>query len=620
MEIDLKDKHRFGPDGKPVDKVREYLKCKMSAYYFVKNYIVTNVAGGEVPLGESTLWKESPKYRHFIKLASSPHVDNIEILFSRQLGKTTTIAAIMLHNLLFFSGLKAQFLTLTKENALDVIERMKFMQDRLPDWLKVPMVGKGDRKTYIEFENKSKFTTKYISGSINPDSIGRGFSSPMLWVDEAAFIPHMDRVWTALQPSLSAARDFAKANNFPTKIFFSTTPNGVSGAGDFFYQTWKNGWDYENIFDIKTEKINPEAQKILMSADDKNNFARVKIHWSEVGRGDDWYQQQVKELNFNMRKVNQELNLVFLGSTNTVFPDEILEKFEPKEVTNEIKLSYGEKFKIYREIDPQKTYLLGVDTAASTAAKSDYCSMVMTDAQTGEEVGSWHGKYSVVKRFSMVVKSLVRGLTALFALDDDNLIVIIERNSFGLGVVEDLLYSDEDFDYPSYLYWYEQKSGERIPGFQTNVRSRELMFSQLLSFINENPTRIHSALLQEELRNLEQKNNGRIEAGGTNNHDDVVLAYTFTLFVRYEMIKSGLIVEDGMVAKLDIERAKAFMDVTMSTTSLGISPTEENYNRIPVEVINNDEKEIEKRLLKEYGYTHGKETLPTLDSFIITGM
>jgi hypothetical protein len=194
-------------------------------------------------------------------------------------------------------------------------------------------------------------------------------------------------------------------------------------------------------------------------------------------------------------------------------------------------LSYGEKFKIFEELDSKKVYLLGVDTAASTAAKSDYCSMVLTDAQTGEEVGSWHGKYSVVKRFSMVVKSLIRGLNALFKIDDDTLITIIERNSFGLGVVEDLMFSDDEFDYASYLYWYQQKSGERIPGFQTNVRSRELMFSQLLSFINEYPTRINSALLQEELRNLEQKNNGRIEAGGTDNHDDVVLAYTFTLFV-----------------------------------------------------------------------------------------
>jgi hypothetical protein len=360
-----------------------------------------------------------------------------------------------------------------------------------------------------------------------------------------------------------------------------------------------------------------------MSADDKNNFARVKIHWSEVGRGDDWYQQQVKELNFNMRKVNQELNLVFLGSTNTVFPDEVLEKFEPKEALNEIKLSHGEKFKVYQELDPKKNYLLGVDTAASTAAKSDYCSMVLTDAQTGEEVGSWHGKYSVVKRFAMVVKSVIQGLNVLFGLDEDTLTVIIERNSFGLGVVEDLLYSDEDFDYASYLYWYEQKSGERIPGFQTNVRSRELMFSQLLSFINEHPERINSALLQEELRNLEQKNNGRIEAGGTNNHDDVVLAYTFTLFVRHEMIKDGLIVEDGIVSKLDIKRASYFLDVTMSTTS--VLPERrftdhENHEKTELQIINNDEKETEKRLLKEYGYTQGKETLPTFDNFIITGL
>jgi hypothetical protein len=86
------------------------------------------------------------------------------------------------------------------------------------------------------------------------------------------------------------------------------------------------------------------------------------------------------------------------------------------------------------------------------------------------------------------------------------------------------------------------------------------------------------------------------------------------------MIKDGLIVEDGLVAKLDIERAKAFMDVTMSTTNYELEPARTYEEQLEFQIINNDEKEIEKRLLKEYGYSAGKETLPTLDNFIVTGL
>jgi hypothetical protein len=422
----------------------------------------------------------------------------------------------------------------------------------------------------------------------------------------------MDRVWTALQPSLSAVRDVAKKNGYITKIFFSTTPNGVSGTGEFFYQTWTHGWDYEEIFDTEKEIVIPEAPKKLLSDSEKNNFVRVKVHWSEVGRDENWYQQQIKELGFNMRKVNQELNLVFLGSTNTVFPDEILEMFEPKHVLQEINLAYGEKFKLYKEINPKKLYLLGVDTAASTAAKSDYCALVLTDAETGEEVGSWHGKYSVVKRFAVVVKSLIKGLNTLFALDEDVLMVIIERNSFGLGVVEDLLFSDDDFDYASYLYYFEQANGNRIPGFQTNSKSREMIMNFLLSMVNEYPTHISSALLQEELRNLEQKANGRIEAGGKDNHDDAVLAYGFTLYVRNQLIKDGIVTEDGLVSKLDSNRLNYFLDVTMSTSDPGLTkPAEEFQNII------HDEKKVRKKILKEMGYDKDYEIAPIIDNYIV---
>ena len=587
------------------DIPKEYLKCKLSPLYFMENYINIPVAGGVLPMRESELWHSTPKYKQLAKAFADPKVDNIIHMASRQHGKTTTIAGLTLHHLLFYERFKAQFLTLTKDNAFDVIERLKFMYEYLPKWMKIPMKDKGGKKTYIEFENGSKFQSKYISGNIDPDSIGRGFSSPFAWVDEAAFIPHMETAWAAMQPAISAARLQAKKNNYPTKIILTSTPNG---AGDnFFYNVWQRAWDSEEVFETTEEnqvgKIKENVEEILNSQEDRNNFVKIRIHWSETGKTKEWYQKQVKELNFNMRKVNQEINLVFLGSAYSVFDDAVLAEFEPGEEKKFFDLGYGQKFKLFDEIDhilqenPDEIFLLGVDTAVSTAAKADYSALCLTRASTGEQIGEWHGKVSVLKRYALMVKKLILSLSALYSLDEDNLKVVIERNSIGLGVIEELTY-DDNFDYNSYIVKTEIRKGERAPGLMTRKDTREKMFELLLSMMNENPKLPKGPILQEELRNLEQKSNGRIEAG-KGQHDDVVMAYNFTLFIRNELIKKGEIspdISDKTISNQRKTKEKIMSAIDAAFTSLSRETSKLSKFEVQFEYDERAQKKKEKEL------------------------
>ncbi len=609
MEIDLTDRGVLGKDGQPVDRAREYLKCKLSPLYFIENYCAVPVAGGMIPIRESELWWSSPKYRQFIKAIHE--FDAVEMMASRQHGKTTTALLYYLWAMLFYPKLQIEYVTLDSKRAVDAIKRMKEMLAYLPKWLQVPFKGKSERLTYIELENGSRMNSNYVSGSIDPDRLGRGMSAPLIYIDETAFIPKADIVWTAMQPAISAARVFAKKNGYPNGILFTTTPNGA--GQNFFYGVWSRAWDSSEIYIDDSVKTIPKAQEKLNSEDNKNNFIKFKIHWSETNKDEAWYKQQIKELNFNMRKVSQELDLVFLGSSNAVFPDEVLEMFEPKEILSSITMAYGESLKITQEIDPTRTYLLGVDTAASTGAKADYSALILTDAITGEEVGSWHGKFSVVKRFAVVVKSAIQGLNELHSLNEDTLIVIIERNSFGLGTIEELLFDDGGFDYTSYVYHEVLKNSERRPGLLTNAKSRDMMFNLLLSNVNEMPERARSGLLQEELRNLEQKNNGRFEAV-QGAHDDAIMAYNFCLYVRQEMINDGLVETDGRVSKFDFKKANYFLDVTMSSADPGLYvPDEKKF----IQSINNDEKDERLRILKEQGYDKNYDAMPKFDDFII---
>ena len=90
------------------------------------------------------------------------------------------------------------------------------------------------------------------------------------------------------------------------------------------------------------------------------------------------------------------------------------------------------------------------------------------------------------------------------------------------------------------------------------------MFDLLLSMISENPKLVKGPLIQEELRNLEQKSNGRIEAG-KGSHDDIIMAYNFTLYVRDLLIKSGDVVVDNTKSKKSAQVISNFIETTFSS-------------------------------------------------------
>ena len=146
---------------------------------------------------------------------------------------------------------------------------------------------------------------------------------------------------------------------------------------------------------------------------------------------------------------------------------------------------------------------------------------------------------------------------------------------------------------------------ERIPGLNTNKTNREQMFNLLLSLVNTNPYHPQGNLLQEELRNLEQKSSGRIEAA-RGQHDDVVMAYNFTLLVRHEMIQRGEIMNsdtpDGL--KISSEQIINYMDVTFSTTESMNRDRGKDFKGVQVKDVFLDESE-ELRKIKEIKEMYG---------------
>ena len=553
-------------------RVSERVKCQLSFTYWMENYAYTKVSGGYIHMGSSEQWKSSPKFRILCKLFEQH--DSVMLLSSRQIGKTTLGLLYATWAMIFFPKIKIMFLTLNTTNAKDAVSRIKDAMEMLPAWMNVDNASKAAKTTFIDLKNGSQFLTSFVSGAVDPDKVGRGLTQSIIILDEFAFCNYADIVYTSAQPGLSTARKYSKLNGYPTLMLVVSTPNG---AGDNqFYSMFENSTNIEEIYDFENKKLYDDYKAIL-AEEHRNSFISVKIHWSETNRDEAWYKEQCRELNFNKRRINQELDLAFLGSASSIFDDEIIMKLVPKKASFNMQLPHGLHFKMYSDIEPGEVYLAGVDSSASTGPNSDWSVISLTRARDGQEVGVVKCQFAVVKKFSGVVKAFTKAMYTLYGLDSDHLKVIIERNSFGKGVVEELMYNDpslDDFDYESYVWQEELSSGELVPGLYTSNSSfkmgngkRDQMFGELMNQVNAYPDLIHSNDIISEIRSLVQLPSGRIEAGkaagGKKGHDDVVMAYNFCLYVRKLMIKSGELSIEGEYAAfaLSPETIMNFMDV-----------------------------------------------------------
>ena len=117
------------------------------------------------------------------------------------------------------------------------------------------------------------------------------------------------------------ARQQAEKNKYPYFIAITSTPNSSIGVGQWFYDMYQFSVNAEDVFDDDDLFI-LEANEITNNPE-RNGFVRIKYHWSEDPTKDKkWYVDQCRELNFDKRMINQELDLLFIGGTGCIFDDE----------------------------------------------------------------------------------------------------------------------------------------------------------------------------------------------------------------------------------------------------------------------------------------------------------
>lgn len=452
----------------------------------------------------------------------------------------STIAACLLsHAITFFPGIRACIFNMDMGAGCENIAKVKFILENLPDWMRFTP-KKITSKTFIDLTNDSKISVFYPSTIKSPEQLSRSLTIPVLYVDEAAFIRYIDKIWTAAQPTRSTACEQAARYNYPYWALMTSTPNGSQGTGQFFFDYWNLAIDSDDIFEIdKSQTSDGETNQnfvyekfknnadLLVSDPNKNSFIKIKYKWDEDPRkSQEWYQEQCRELNFKKRNIAQELDLEFVGSTNCPFDDDVLAKLQQSVIKpiDFLQLSNGGVLKIFDSIDPLDYYLIGVDTAS--AINGCYSAIEVYSFRDFKQVAELALRVGSLHQYGEMVYDTTKHFVNQ---SGGRVILVIENNSIGKSIVEQIQLTDMGY----YLYHERQKLDSRGViteyGLNTNSRTKSIMVAELYKFINETPENFKSEELVNQLHAIERNNAGQITSSA---YSDMFMASCFCAYAR----------------------------------------------------------------------------------------
>jgi len=448
------------------DNVKEYLKCAQDYVYFIKTYV--KIVSIDEGLVNFDLWA-------FQEEMCRTMVDNRFVIckMPRQVGKTTTVAALLLWYVLFHENFSIAILANKDRQAKEILSRIQYAYEYLPKWLQQGIIewNKGN----IELENGSK-----ILASATSSSAVRGGSFNMIYLDEFAFVPNniQEEFFNSVYPTISSGQS--------SKVLITSTPNGMN----LFYKIWTD------------------------SEEGRNSYKRVDVHWSQVpGRTEEWKKQTIS--NTSERQFSQEFECEFLGSSNTLIDARKLRALIWKEPLHRF-----EQMDVYEQPLENHKYVITVDTSRGVGI--DYSVFVVFDVT--------QVPYKIVAKYrdNEISPLLYPNIIWRAGMHYNNAMILVEINDNGQQIADILFY---DLEYNGILVTQTKgRAGIKVGGgykviptrgVRTTKQVKRIGCSNLKSLIESDKLLFHDYdLIYELFRFVENRASYEAEEG---NHDDVVM-------------------------------------------------------------------------------------------------
>ena len=452
-------------------EVQEYVKCRDSIVYFLKNYVqVIHVDKGLVPFD---------LYDYQEDLINI--IDNnryVIVKSARQSGKSVTSLGYILHYILFNKTKIVGMLANKASTSRELLGRLQTAYQHLPKFLQQGIVewNKGN----LELENGSKI----IASSTSSSAI-RGYSFSLLFLDEFAFVQRTiaDAFIKSVYPTISSGKD--------TKIIMVSTPNGYN----LFYKFWND------------------------AVEGNNQFKTFKIHWTSIpDRDQEWRRKIISDI--GEEAFRQEYEADFLGSSNTLISYEKLQ-----ELSYSSPIFSKDDLDVYEEPEMGRIYALTVDTARGQGL--DYSTFSVFDTT---EV-----PYKIVAKYrnNTVAPLLFPNIINIIGKKYNDAYILVESNDIGAQVA-DVLHHDLEYENLLTVSWYG-RHGQQISsghnkdisyGVRTTKQVKKIGCSNLKSLVEEDKLLIPDYDIISELTTF--VTNGDTFAAEDGSNDDLVT--TLVLF------------------------------------------------------------------------------------------
>jgi len=451
------------------EQLKEYVRCAKDPIYFITNYVkIINLDRGLVP------FVPFPYQKNLIQTLA----DNRFVVAKcpRQCGKSTTLIAFLLHQILFTPELTVAVLANKQTTARELLGRLKLAYEHLPKWLQQGVLewNKGS----ILLENNSKVIASATSGAAI-----RGLSINMLLLDEFAFLPNniANEFFTSVYPTISSGEN--------TKIFIVSTPKGLN----LFHSIWNDA----------TLK--------------KNEYIPFGVHWSDwPGHDAAWREKTIANMGADgTKKFSQEYECEFLGSSNTLISDSKLAS-----MTAYNPVSSVDGVDIYYRPEKDHTYIACVDV--SRGGGGDYHAITVMDVT--------EYPYKMVAKWRSNNLSPLRVPDMIFMIGNayNEAFILIESNNNGGDVARAL---HDDLEYENILMTTRKAgTGQVIGGgfggsvklgVEMDKKVKSVGCANLKALIESDKLIVNDADTISEFRRFVAKGSSwEAESGG---HDDLVM-------------------------------------------------------------------------------------------------
>ncbi|MHB8407937.1 MAG: terminase large subunit domain-containing protein [Acidiferrobacterales bacterium] len=511
----------------------EIVTCGKNPNYFIKKYVrIRHPKRGLIPF-------EMFDYQENLVDSYIENRFNI-VLKARQLGVSEVTAAYALWLMLFHRQKNIIVMASKAETAKNIIKKVQTAFANLPKWLLLAD-SKTDNVLSLELTNGSSIKSIATSGDA-----GRSEAISLLILDEAAFIPNFDTLWTGLYPTVSAGGN----------IVVLSTPNGV---GNKFHQLYVDAEEGENDFMYHRLMwwVHPEHIDELEEDPDRPGF-----------KTSPWFRKEIKASKMGPREVAQELECNFNASGDTVIPGDRIEEMNQGVIDPSKREWWDRNMFVYWDPQPNHRYVVGADVARGDG--KDYSSAEVFDIDTMEQVAEYYGKIPP-DDFAKVLITMGKNY--------NKALLVVENNTIGLAALEhvrllgydNVYYSRKGDSKPGEAVntLWGPSEGDLIIGFTTSPKTRPLIVAKLEEYIRNHLVIFRSKRFMEELKTFIW-DNGRPQAMRGYN-DDAVMASAIACW-----IKDTFISPNAVSAEVQAQLLKGIKtDVRKNTEILGASKNPE---------------------------------------------